>query len=551
MEMYGIPAPRMDWDSANLPEAWRRFKQQAELMFSGPLREKEEPDKCSYLLLWIGEKGRDVYDTWTLTADEAQKLKTYYDKYAAYITPKSNLIYARYRFHEKVQANDESFEHSVTDLKLLVKDCGYPNSDEMVRDRIVFATNSPRVRKKLLSQGAELTLEKAIDIARSHELAQTQLKEMTTAKDFTKLDVVHAVNSGRAHINTQKIKNKRTENVTDAQAHTAPEKRVLLKPEGKYNTSHFVSTPLHHQREEPEQSQEYLSRVEQLSREHPTEGDLPRPEVLAEKAWSLMKFSRELKLEAVELFEAALKQEPHRAEWRSSQVIGIASAHKHDRDGVDQEVLKKMQEAHENDPENLYLSAVCLIQRQLHGESVEEEMNDLANRIIPTANSSYSGIKPVIRFYRQIKQENIAIFWAEAALERHPESRYVIRCAALCYKWRILFTKDEASQRRLLDKAMFLQKQVIQLYPHSALVKEMDLADLYSKSEINRAEEMYKSLLQRNMEPSDKQVLYNRYAKYLLNTKQNQRKAIKYFKKAVRIDYDSFFRDNSIENLCN
>lgn len=48
----------------------------------------------------------------------------------------------------------------------------------MVRDRIVFATNSPRVRKKLLSQGPELTLDKVIDIAHSYELAQVQLKAM-------------------------------------------------------------------------------------------------------------------------------------------------------------------------------------------------------------------------------------------------------------------------------------------------------------------------------------------------------------------------------------
>ncbi|KAL0161181.1 hypothetical protein M9458_044906, partial [Cirrhinus mrigala] len=199
METYGIQAPRMDWTSANLPEAWRRFKQQAELMFSGPLREKREPEKCSYLLLWIGEKGLDIYNTWSLSEDEAKKLQTYYDKYAAYITPKSNPIYARYRFHEKMQAAGETFEHFITELKLLVKDCSYPNSDEMVRDRIVFATNSPRVREKLLSQGAELTLDKAIDIARSHKLAQIQLKEMTGSKDAPKIDAVNATKRQNAH----------------------------------------------------------------------------------------------------------------------------------------------------------------------------------------------------------------------------------------------------------------------------------------------------------------------------------------------------------------
>ncbi|MEQ2207333.1 hypothetical protein XENOCAPTIV_010652, partial [Xenoophorus captivus] len=35
-------------------------------------------------------------------------------------------------------------------------------------------------REKLLSQGPELTLDKATDVARSHELAQLQLKAMAS-----------------------------------------------------------------------------------------------------------------------------------------------------------------------------------------------------------------------------------------------------------------------------------------------------------------------------------------------------------------------------------
>lgn len=59
----------------------------------------------------------------------------------------------------------------------------------MVRDRIVFATNSPKVRKKLFSQGPELTLDKAIDIARSYEFAKVQLKAM--ANDSHEINAIH------------------------------------------------------------------------------------------------------------------------------------------------------------------------------------------------------------------------------------------------------------------------------------------------------------------------------------------------------------------------
>ncbi len=103
-------------------------------MFSGPLREKDEADKCSYLLLWIREKGHDVYNTWTLTARHT-------------MISTLNII---------MQGEHESFKQFVTELKLLVKSCDCPHNDEMVRDCIVSATNSPHVREKLLSQGADL-----------------------------------------------------------------------------------------------------------------------------------------------------------------------------------------------------------------------------------------------------------------------------------------------------------------------------------------------------------------------------------------------------------
>lgn len=42
-----------------------------------------------------------------------------------YITPKANPIYARYKFHERMQGEQELIEEFMTELKLLVKDCDY------------------------------------------------------------------------------------------------------------------------------------------------------------------------------------------------------------------------------------------------------------------------------------------------------------------------------------------------------------------------------------------------------------------------------------------
>jgi hypothetical protein len=108
------------------------------------------------------------------------KLKSYYEGFEAYVKPKSNKVFARYKFHKKVQSENEPFEQFITDLKLLVKDCGYADPDKMVtRDRIVIGCESTKLREKLIQEGSELQLEKAIEISQTYEMSQTQLKTMS------------------------------------------------------------------------------------------------------------------------------------------------------------------------------------------------------------------------------------------------------------------------------------------------------------------------------------------------------------------------------------
>jgi hypothetical protein len=170
----------MNWNSGNLPEAWKKFKQHAELMFSGPLKEKGEQEKISYLLIWVGETGRDIFNTFPeMSAENAKLLASYWEKFHDHVTPRSNEVYERYKFHNRVQTPADTFDTFVTDLKLLVKDCGYDNPEQMVRDRLVFGVSSHKIREKLIHEGSGLTLPKAIDIAHTCELSQSQLKSMS------------------------------------------------------------------------------------------------------------------------------------------------------------------------------------------------------------------------------------------------------------------------------------------------------------------------------------------------------------------------------------
>ena len=95
-----------------------------------------------------------------------------------HVRPKSNQIYSRYKFLSRVQKDTDTFEEYLTDLKILVKVCGYATPDEMVRDAIVFGTKDHTVREKCINEGSDLTLEKAVNFGRTLELSKAQLKSM-------------------------------------------------------------------------------------------------------------------------------------------------------------------------------------------------------------------------------------------------------------------------------------------------------------------------------------------------------------------------------------
>ena len=95
--------PKMDWSSGDLPTAWKSSQQHCEFAFGGPLKGKSEEQRCNYLMLWVGEKGRDVFKTLNLSSEEPKKLTSYYEKFEAYVKPKSNNIFACYKFHNIMQ----------------------------------------------------------------------------------------------------------------------------------------------------------------------------------------------------------------------------------------------------------------------------------------------------------------------------------------------------------------------------------------------------------------------------------------------------------------
>ena len=107
-----------------------------------------------HLLLWVGDKCLEIYNTTTWReAEDKDKTKPVLDVFENYIKPQSNQILSRYQLR-CLKQGDMSLEEFVTKVCLLVDDSGYPAAikQETLRDTLVFGLRSDKVRRDAIAK---------------------------------------------------------------------------------------------------------------------------------------------------------------------------------------------------------------------------------------------------------------------------------------------------------------------------------------------------------------------------------------------------------------
>ncbi|RVE73734.1 hypothetical protein OJAV_G00034360 [Oryzias javanicus] len=331
-------------------------------------------------------------------------------------------------------------------------------------------------------------------------------------------------------------------------------KRLREEDEGPWLVVNYGNLAwLHHHLGEEAMSQDYLSKVGALKSKFPSPSqDELHPEIYAEKAWTLM-FNENNKQLAANYFQKAFNMQPDMVQWQSSRVIALASAAKHWDTYLSDDFLQEIKTAREQDPENLYVAAVELKLRNRKGESVRDEAETLGQKILLQPVSSYSGLKPLLRLHRQQGSLDEAIDLTEEALQQHPDERYLKRCAALCYKWKVFGFRGDQVDQRTIERAIQLHEEVIALYPDTSFFKKVDLADVQAKSRQGRmiADQMYQELLaKRDLNPGQKQLLYYSYARYLnFEHWYHSNKSIQYLMMSAEIQPRNFYGRKSLQEL--
>ena len=185
MEHFKPPSPlKLE---GNVAENWRIWKQKYRNYVTAiDMEEMSEARQLAILLHVVGDDALEVYNTFTFTAEERNKVEPVLERFEAYCNPRKNLTYERHKFFTRNQLSGESFDQFVTELRTKAATCEFGDLREsLIKDRIVCGIADDSLKERLL-RVADLDLKKATDICRAAEYSKSQIKSI---KDEREIDM--------------------------------------------------------------------------------------------------------------------------------------------------------------------------------------------------------------------------------------------------------------------------------------------------------------------------------------------------------------------------
>ena len=163
--------PVMYWESENLANSFKFFKQRCKLYFS--FKNIPAEKQVDHILLLAGEEGLRRYNASTFENDsDRADPEIIWRKFEERLEPQVNFRIARFYLREYKRKNTENIDDFVAWCKLQAKKCKLRHNqetEERLMEQIITGTIHPELQKLLLSKGIELTLQEALNSGRTHE----------------------------------------------------------------------------------------------------------------------------------------------------------------------------------------------------------------------------------------------------------------------------------------------------------------------------------------------------------------------------------------------
>ena len=194
--------------NGNVAENWRIFKAEfTTFLEAKEADQKGDKVKIAMLLNAIGTEARQRCEQLAWQAGEDKtKYAHVVTKLETHFKGKKRLVFMRYKFWSYKRPEGQSFQDYLTVLQQMANQCEFAEKDNMIRDKIVFSTEDPELKQKLLEID-DLTLDKAREKCIAAETTRKEVKIMS--KEFKEENSINSVR--RKH----RSQNQKTESEED------------------------------------------------------------------------------------------------------------------------------------------------------------------------------------------------------------------------------------------------------------------------------------------------------------------------------------------------
>lgn len=212
---YRVPAP-LDLDNLNvIYSQWKRFIASFRIFLAAAgLNKVADSRKAAILLNCIGQPAQELFSNTLKSKDGNESLEEIIEIFEEYFKPKTNEIINTFLFNKRIQEDGEHFDAFYTELRKIAQNCNFESFlDRMLRDRIIYGIKDRHVQQKLLAK-KNLSLQQAVEICRTSELAEEQIKVITeTPNTAREVDAVQLKKSSQQY--QAKAKYKPHKNIND------------------------------------------------------------------------------------------------------------------------------------------------------------------------------------------------------------------------------------------------------------------------------------------------------------------------------------------------
>ena len=153
----------------NLLQNWKLWKQEFNLfMIATEYTEKAEQVKTSLLLHCIGERAREVYNSFTFQSEaDSMNYTKVVEQFEAYFGPRRNVTYSRFKFFTYRQELGQSFDDYHNEMRKLSVDCKLLELREsLLKDMIIIGLNDKNLQERLLREN-NVSLNGTVEICRT------------------------------------------------------------------------------------------------------------------------------------------------------------------------------------------------------------------------------------------------------------------------------------------------------------------------------------------------------------------------------------------------